>query len=79
MYDPELGSHTAPSHQPVTVRCYSNADFQSDGTGSQPLCNSVHTSQHDIYTHGECPAYFSPRRQYRDCVVDSGNVTTLTM
>ena len=36
MYDSELGSHTAPSHQPVAVHCYSSADFHSDGTGPQP-------------------------------------------
>ena len=71
----ELGSHTAPSHLPVTVHCYSNADFHSGGTGSQPLCDGVSTSQHD----GQCRAYFSPRQQYRDCVVNSGNVMTLTM
>ena len=32
-----------------------------------------------IDTHGEYSAYFSPRRQYRDCVVDSGNIMTLMM
>ena len=32
-----------------------------------------------IDTRGEYPAYFSPRRQYRDCVVGSGNIMTLMM
>ena len=78
MYDPELGSHTAPSHLPVTVHCYSNADFHSGGTGS--LATMVSLQVNTISTHsGECPAYFSPRQQYRDCVMDSGNVTTLMM
>ena len=68
--------HTQLLHLPVTVHCYSNADSHSGGTGSQPLCNCVHTSQLNIDTHGEYPAYFSPRRQYRDCVVDLGNIIT---
>ena len=33
----------------------------------------LYSRVYGIDTHGECPAYFSPRQQYRDCVVDSGH------
>ena len=54
MYDSEIGSHTAPSHLPVTIPCHSRADFHSSGT----VHNGVPTSQHDIDIYGECRAYF---------------------
>ena len=34
MYDSEPCLHTGPSHLPVTIHCYSNADVHSGGTGS---------------------------------------------
>ena len=52
----------------------SNADFHSDGTGFQSLCNGVPT----ILAHMvNVLLIFSPRQQYRDYVVDSGNVTNV--
>ena len=33
-------------------------------TLGQSLCNGVPMSQHNIETHGECPAYFSPRQHF---------------
>ena len=44
-----------------------------------PLCNGIPTIQHNIDTHSECPAYYSPWQQYRDCAVDSVSFTTLTI